>query len=156
MLRRLRWELSRACQYLWYRIVMYFNQKNRFEIVKCQGIHKIKQRKLSFPPSFIKVGDEDCWLCFLFYFIWCWELLFLLGRNCIQSCVKIIVSYFNTWEGGYYGFIRWIFHVVFSIYKILGNKKLVNNITREHQDLGTSRLFLLEIFIKWDIDLFFN
>ena len=35
----------------------------------------------------------------VFYFPSCKELLFLLGRNCIQSCVKIIVSYLTRRKG---------------------------------------------------------
>ena len=46
-----------------------------------------------------KVKNEIKIVDYVFYFPSCKELLFLLGRNCIQSCVKIIVSYLTRRKG---------------------------------------------------------
>ena len=88
--------------------------------------------------------------------------IIISGREYSVMCEDYCVI-FNTWEGGYYGFIKWIFHVVFSIYKILEKKY-------QQYHHGKTRMFfsllqnfgwiyqkiILDIFIKGDIDLFLN
>ena len=91
--------------------------------------------------------NEDCWLCFLFSIML--RIIISGGEKLYSVMCEDYCVIFNTWEGGYYGFIKWIFHVVFSIYKILGNKeKLVNNITKENHDCFYERsktFFIVEL-----------
>ena len=101
------WEIFWICHVMY--LVLHSNKI--FIIWNCQGIPKISlqtsdRQTLLYVLTRVngKIHqsgrwNEDCWLCFLFSIIWCWELLFLLGRNCIQSCVKIIVSYLTHGKG---------------------------------------------------------
>ena len=89
--------------------------------------------------------------------------IIISGREYSVMCEDYCVI-FNTWEGGYYGFIKWIFHVVFSIYKIL-EKKISTILPWKNTNVFffAAELFgwihqkiILDIFIKGDIDLFLN
>lgn len=69
--------------------------KYLFEIYNLLCIKKhYKEITLKKVKNEIKIVDYV-----FFYFPSCKELLFLLGRNCIQSCVKIIVSYLTRRKG---------------------------------------------------------
>ena len=65
------------------------------EIVSIPGLRGRDPKEITLK----KVKNEIKIVDYVFYFPSCKELLFLLGRNCIQSCVKIIVSYLTRRKG---------------------------------------------------------